>query len=86
MTFFQDAMDDLKESLIRAETEKKSWQPIPDILIEHLQYEIEKTKVSTGNYRTVNSVIRIEMYYCRNNLRDSEISCFASLALVSFTA
>lgn len=46
MTFFQDAMDDLNESLVKAEHEKNSWHPVGDILIENLQYEIEKTKVS----------------------------------------
>ncbi|XP_053396069.1 dystrophin-like isoform X7 [Mercenaria mercenaria] len=44
MTFFQDAMDDLNESLVKAEHEKNSWHPVGDILIENLQYEIEKTK------------------------------------------
>jgi len=46
MTFFQDATDDLNESLCRAEAEKNSWRPIADIMIENLQFEIEKTKVS----------------------------------------
>lgn len=45
MMFFQDAMDDLKDSLVRAEAEKDRWQPVADILIENLQHEIEKTKV-----------------------------------------
>ena len=45
MTYFQDAMDDLKESLTKAENEKNTWKPVADILIENLQYEIEKTKV-----------------------------------------
>ncbi|XP_052240299.1 dystrophin-like isoform X2 [Dreissena polymorpha] len=44
MTYFQDAMDDLKESLTKAENEKNTWKPVADILIENLQYEIEKTK------------------------------------------
>ena len=46
MTFFLDSMDDLNESLVKAEHEKDSWHPVGDILIENLQFEIEKTKVS----------------------------------------
>ena len=45
MTYFQDAMDDLNEGLMNAETEKNRWQPVGDILIENLQKEIDKTKV-----------------------------------------
>ena len=45
MTFFQDAMDDLNDSLLKAEGERNKWHPVGDILIENLQFEIEKTKV-----------------------------------------
>ena len=31
-----------------SETEKTKWPPVGDILIENLQFEIEKTKVSNG--------------------------------------
>ncbi|WAR08807.1 DMDD-like protein [Mya arenaria] len=44
MTYFQDALDDLQESLSRAEAEKNTWPLIADILIENLPFEIEKTK------------------------------------------
>lgn len=50
MTFFQDSMDDLNESLVKAEHEKNSWQPVADILIENLQYEVEKTKVGIKRF------------------------------------
>ena len=46
MTVFQDSLDELNDKLKEVENERDQWPSVADLIIENLQKEIDKVKVS----------------------------------------
>ena len=49
MQIFHKLLEDIHHKLLEVEREKARWQPVPDVVLESLQDEIDTCKVRQDN-------------------------------------